>query len=229
MSPTEESKGPRYQHVHRSRDLHATDDVIELVSKRWTLLIISELLFGPRRFSDLRSGLSRISAKVLISRLKELTKAGVVTHRRLSAPGRPQVYELTQWGCRVEPVIQEMARWTALSDTPNPIATLTNSPAGLMISLRTMFDGSRAVGTHMRIGFSFPKDSFTVTVADATFTAKREKPKDCSVVFDAPNASGIAATIFLGVAPIDAGVAVTGDAHLVRGFMDVIGGQGRDR
>ena len=81
---------------------------------------------------------------MLTERLAGLAEAGVLIRRRLLPPAAVQVYELTQWGYRAEPLIQELGRWAAMSDRHDP--TLPLSPASLMLSFRTMFDGSRAKG-----------------------------------------------------------------------------------
>src|SRR3954451_6226696 len=72
---------------------HAT----ELLGQRWALIVIRELLLGPKRFTDLRTGIPDISPNVLGQRLRELESAGIVRRRRLAPPAAAQVYELTDW------------------------------------------------------------------------------------------------------------------------------------
>jgi DNA-binding HxlR family transcriptional regulator len=83
---------------------------LELVGERWSLLIVRELMFGGRRFSDLRGGLPGISAKVLTERLEGLEQAGIVQRRQLPPPASVQVYELTKWGYSAETAIKEPCR-----------------------------------------------------------------------------------------------------------------------
>lgn len=189
---------------------------MELVGERWALLIVRELMFGPRRFSDLRASLPGISAKVLTERLAGLANAGVLTRRNLPPPAAVQVYELTPWGYRAEPLIQELGRWAAMSERHDP--TLPLSPVSFMLSLRTMFDPSRAGDWNARIGFRFPNAVFTGTVADGAFTVMREETDGADAVFRAPEAPPLAAMVYLGMAAADAGVEVTGDREAARRF-----------
>ena len=94
-------------------DACGTAFALELVGERWSLLIIRELMLGPRRFSDLRATLPGISAKVLTERLATLANAGVLTRHKLPPPAASQVYELTQWGYSAETILQELGRWCA--------------------------------------------------------------------------------------------------------------------
>ncbi|MFN3510778.1 MAG: winged helix-turn-helix transcriptional regulator, partial [Tsuneonella troitsensis] len=80
---------------------------MELIGERWSLLIVRELMFGGRRFSDIRANLPGISAKVLTERLESLEQSGVLVRRRLPPPASAQVYELTAFGYAAEPLIQE--------------------------------------------------------------------------------------------------------------------------
>ena len=83
----------------------------ELVGERWTLLIVRDLLLGPKRFSDLRAGLDGISSSVLAERLARLEQAGVVRRTVLDPPAASTVYELTDDGRALQPAIFELIRW----------------------------------------------------------------------------------------------------------------------
>lgn len=193
---------------------------MELLGERWALLIVRELMFGSRRFTDLRASLPGISAKVLTERLAGLAEAGVLIRRRLPPPAAVQVYELTQWGYRAEPLIQELGRWAAMSDRHDP--TLPLSPVSFMLSLRTMFDAAKAGDWRTRIGFRFPDAVFTGTVADGIFTVTRpemhDAPEGCDAVFAAPEAPPLAAMVYLGMSASEVGVEVTGDLKAARRF-----------
>src|SRR4051794_2891972 len=78
---------------------------LDLVGERWALLVVRELLLGPKRFTDLRAGLLKLSPDVLSQRLRELEEAGVVARRTLPAPAASRVYELTDRGRELEPVV----------------------------------------------------------------------------------------------------------------------------
>lgn len=190
---------------------------LELVGERWALLIVRELMFGPRRFSDLRASLPGISAKTLTERLAGLADTGVLTRRKLPPPAAVQVYELTAWGYRAEPLIQELGRWAAMSGAHDP--TLPLSPVSFMLSLRTMFDPVKAGDWRARIGFRFPDVAFTGIVGDRAFAVLREEPDGAAAVFRTPQAPPLAAMIYLGTSAADAGVEVTGDPEAARRFL----------
>ena len=84
---------------------------LDLVGDRWTLLIVRELLAGPRRYTDLHADLPGVSTDVLASRLKDMERDGLGTRRRLPPPGAAYVYELTQRGRELLPVLQALSMW----------------------------------------------------------------------------------------------------------------------
>ncbi|WP_437014854.1 winged helix-turn-helix transcriptional regulator [Streptomyces sp. enrichment culture] len=86
---------------------------LDLVGDRWTLLIVRELLAGPRRYTDLHADLPGVSTDVLASRLKDMERDGLATRRRLPPPGAAHVYELTGRGRELLPVLQALGRWGA--------------------------------------------------------------------------------------------------------------------
>src|SRR5919108_834186 len=88
---------------------------LELVGERWALLIVRDLLLGPKRFTDLRNGLPRIGTNVLAARLQELERAGVVERRVLPPPAASTVYELTDYGRSLEGPLLALGRWGAMS------------------------------------------------------------------------------------------------------------------
>lgn len=86
---------------------------LDTVGERWTLLIVRELLAGPRRYTDLHADLPGVSTDVLASRLKEMERDTLVTRRRLPPPGAAYVYELTPRGRDLLPVLTALADWGA--------------------------------------------------------------------------------------------------------------------
>ncbi len=116
----------------------AAAHALDLVGERWALLVVRELLLGPKRFTDLRAGLPGVSPNVLAQRLREFEQAGVVRRRKLPPPAASRVYELTEWGLELEPVIVGLGRWGARSPSkPRDAALGVDS---LVLSFRTMFD-----------------------------------------------------------------------------------------
>ena len=88
---------------------------LDLIGDRWALLVVRELLLGPKRFTDLRDGLPGIGPNVLTQRLKELEEIGVLRRRVLPPPAASTVYELTEWGQELEEVLVRLGRWGARS------------------------------------------------------------------------------------------------------------------
>ena len=84
---------------------------LDVVGERWALLVVRELLLGPQRFSDLRRALSKASSNLVADRLRELDGHGVVHRRKLAAPAGSWVYELTEWGRELEPVVLALGGW----------------------------------------------------------------------------------------------------------------------
>ena len=89
-----------------------------LVGERWALLVVLELLHGPKRYTDLVEPLPGIGTNILASRLRDLERCGIVAKRRLPPPAASQVYELTEYGHALRPVIRELALWGARSLGP---------------------------------------------------------------------------------------------------------------
>ncbi len=118
---------------------------LELVGERWTLLIVRDLLVGPKRFTDLRQGLPRIPTNVLSTRLKELELAGIVHRQVLPRPAGSVVYALTLYGAELEEVVLRLARWGAQSlgeRRPDEIVTADS----MIVALRTTFRPEGATG-----------------------------------------------------------------------------------
>src|ERR1700752_610920 len=143
-----EPKAPKRR---RYDDACATAHALDLGGGRWGVLVMRELMFGPRRFSDLRASLPGISANVLTQRLEGLEEVGLVVRRKLPPPAAAKVYELTAWGYESEAVFQALGRWASRSPSHDP--RLPFGVSSLLLSLRTMLDPVRAQGFAARIGF----------------------------------------------------------------------------
>src|ERR1700678_1415022 len=86
---------------------------LDVIGERWTLLIVRELLAGPRRYTDLHADLPGVSTDVLAARLKEMERDGLLTRRRLPAPASAAVYELTERGRGLLAALPALADWGA--------------------------------------------------------------------------------------------------------------------
>ena len=91
---------------------------LDLVGDRWALLVIRELLRGPRRYTDLIEHLHGIGTNILASRLRDFEACGIVAKRRMPPPAAAQVYELTEYGQGLRPALRELAIWGARSLGP---------------------------------------------------------------------------------------------------------------
>jgi DNA-binding HxlR family transcriptional regulator len=152
-------------------DACAAAHALDLIGERWALLVVRELLLGPKRFTDLRAGLPGISPNVLAQRLRELEGAGIVRRRRLPRPAASRVYELSDWGKELEPVIISLGRWGARSPfRPRDAGLGVDS---LILSFRTMFDPRAAEGLEASYELRFGEESFRVEVANGRFEIAR--------------------------------------------------------
>ena len=200
----------------RYDDACGTAHGLELIGERWALLVLRELMLGPRRFSELKADLPGISANVLTQRLTELEARGLVERRRLPPPANVQVYDATDWGREAEPIVQALGRWAARSPQHDP--TLPISGVSILLSFRTMFDPSRAAGLKAVIAFRFGEDRYFVRIADGILTAHRGEADDADAIISA-DPTALAAVVY-GKQPLDL-VGIDGDRALVERFVDL--------
>jgi DNA-binding HxlR family transcriptional regulator len=193
---------------------------LDLVGERWALLVIRELMLGPKRFTDLRADLPGISANVLTQRLEGLEAAGIVTRRRLPPPLSAQVYELTPWGYEAEPIFEVLGRWAARSPGHDP--SLPLSANSLMLSFRTMFDSERSRSLRLEAGFRLGRESFRVRIGDGRIEAERGEPDRPDFVLAGPPPA-VAAAVYGGVplAALEAegALALEGDRAAAQRFL----------
>ena len=154
---------------------------LDLLGERWAMLVLRELAYGPRRFSELRADLPGISANVLTQRLIELEARGLVRKVRLPPPASVQVYEATSWGLEAVPVIASLGRWAARSPLHDP--TLSMSHVSVVMSLQTLLSPALAEGLRARIGFRFGEASYVTTLSDGRLDVERAAAEDCDVIF----------------------------------------------
>lgn len=145
---------------------------LDLVGERWALLVVRELLFGAKRFTDLRTGLPGASPNVLSQRLRELDEAGVVTRRRLPPPAAAWVYELTPWGRELEPIVALLGMWGARSPRPHGEGPI--SVDSLMLALRNQFDPRRAEGLVADLVVRLGEDGFRAAVTPDGLRVERQ-------------------------------------------------------
>lgn len=201
----------------RYDDACGTAHGLELIGERWALLVLRELMLGPRRFSELRADLPGISANVLTQRLTELEQRGLVRKTRLPPPASVQVYEATEWGLEAEPFIQCLGRWAARSPGHDP--TLPLSGVSILLSFRTMLDRARARGIDLSVGFRFGEDRYVGVLRDGEFQVARGEPDGaCDLVFTG-DPTALAAFVY-GGASSDV-IEIDGEAALARRFAEL--------
>ena len=164
-------------------DACGTGHALDLVGERWALLVVRELLLGPKRYGQLRTDLPGISTNVLAQRLAELEASGIVRKHRLPAPAAAEAYELTDWGLELEPVVRALGRWAVRSPAHDRTAHL--SATSFVLSLRTNFDPSRGQGVHGRYELHLGDEVFQVLIADGTLHAERGHQRQPEAVITA--------------------------------------------
>jgi len=201
-------------------DACGTAFAMEIVGERWAMLVVRELLLGPRRFSDLRASLPGISAKVLTQRLTALEQAGVLVHRTSAAPAPVPLYELTAWGQALEPALLELGRWATMHGGHNPRLPL--SPVALMLSLRTTLNVSAAEGMRLSAGFTVAGQSFLAELDRGAMPVRRAPAGEGMIGFAAPEPLPLL-RLFYGKQPLAeaqrAGVEIRGHAGTVQRFI----------
>jgi DNA-binding HxlR family transcriptional regulator len=144
---------------------------LDLIGERWALLIVRELLLGPKRFTDLRVGLPHIGPDVLSQRLRELELAGIVSRRTLAPPAAARVYELTARGRELEPVLLALGRWGSRAAFP-----ATDQEIGVdafMLALKTLFAPAAADGLEAVYELRCGEQAFVARIAGGRFELTR--------------------------------------------------------
>ncbi len=200
-------------------DACGTAHALELVGERWSLMIVREMMYGPRRFGDIRAALPGLSANVLTQRLETLETHGIVERTKLPPPASVQVYGLTPWGYEADQLLMVMGNWAARSPGHDP--TLPLSKTSLMLSFRTMFQADVAGDTAMTVGFRLGEETFQVLVMDGVLTPRRAGVEGSTVVFTT-TPEAMAGYVY-GKVPLEAmeaagAIAITGDRTAARAF-----------
>jgi DNA-binding HxlR family transcriptional regulator len=156
---------------------------LDLVGERWALLVVRELLLGPKRYTDLRKGLPNASPNVLSERLRELERAGILRRHKLPPPAGSRVYELTDWGRELEQIVISLGRWAARSPTlPNDAPIV--SADSIILALRGLFDSGAAHGLRASYDLRLGEDRFRIEVADDEIQAARGDAHQADAMID---------------------------------------------
>jgi len=192
---------------------------LDLVGERWALLVVRELLLGPKRFTDLRAGLPHVSPDILSQRLRQLEESGLVRRGKLPPPAGSRIYELTPRGRELEPIVVALGRWG--SATPLPPGDAEMSADAVVIALKSLFAPDAAAGISASYELGLGERRFRVRLADGRIELAQgpaEAP-DATIETDPVT---LATLLWhgrdLSEARGSGAVAVSGDARAVRRF-----------
>ena len=217
--PTRRAPGTCSPQRRSYEDGCAAAHALDLIGERWALLVVRELLPGPRRFSDLKTTLPGISSTVLTQRLGDLEGIGVIERQQLPPPAVSWVYALTPWGRELEPVLMQLGRWGARSPlrAPAPISFAT-----LLTAQKTMFSAGAAAGLDATLHLHIGRETLTARIVDGSFTLTPglSGTPDAAMSGDVPALGGV---IFGGL-PLDAAeadglITVQGDSDLAARYV----------
>ncbi len=155
---------------------------LDLVGDRWALLVVRELLLGPKRFTDLRRGLPRISRNVLSQRLDDLQSAGVLRRETLPPPAASAVYRLTGWGLQLDSVLQAIGRWGAQS----PLLPVSDSLGvdTFVLGLRALFNPAAAQDLTARYELRVDLETFDFWIHEGQLRIRRGASEEPDLVID---------------------------------------------
>lgn len=195
---------------------------LDLVGERWALLVVRELLLGPRRFSDLRGALPGLSANVLTQRLTELEARHIVERVRVPPPANIQLYGLTEFGREAEPMVLAMAKWAYRSPAHDRMLPLTG--VAMLLSLRINLDAVQAGDLSVSLGFDIAGIPYRARLSAGAFHAVAGEADKPDLAYRG-TARGLAAR-FYGKVPLaqltPAGaLTMTGDTDLEARFVSL--------
>ena len=182
---------------------------LDLIGERWALLVVRELVLGPKRFTDLREGLPGIATNVLSQRLRQLERDGVLARRRLPPPAASTVYELTEYGQELVPILLALGRWGARTmGARSP--EQTSRAEWLAVALKAYYQPKAAKGLSARIGLDLGDAHFAISLdrGRLEIASAENGPADLEIAADAETLVG-----FLAGAPVP--VQAEGDRELL--------------
>ena len=203
----------------RYEDACGTAHAMDLIGERWALLVMRELMLGPKRFSDIRADLPGISANVLTQRLEGLEEAGIVVRQRLDPPASGQVYALSEWGQQARPIMGAMGRWATRSPGHDPSRHF--SAVSLMLSFQAMNQPELGKEIAAVIGFELGRETYHARLGGGMVDVRRGAA-DADLTFTGAPAA-IAAAVYGGVplGELEGGglLSIAGDRALAERFV----------
>lgn len=164
-----------------------------LVGERWALLVVRELLQGPKRYTDLLDGMPGIGTNILAARLRELEAGGVVQKRKLPPPAASTVYELTEYGRQLEEPLYALARWGARTLGPPDKGDELAHDWGLN-AFAALLDAEAARGLTETYVLRLPDETYSVRLVDGRLhvAAEAADDPDLEAVLDMKTFYGLA-------------------------------------
>ncbi len=199
---------------------------LDVLGERWALLVVRELLLGPKRYTDLARGLRASSPTVLSQRLRDLESAGIVTRSVVGPPVGGRVYELTPRGRELEDVLLALGRWGSRTGQTSAGELTTDA---FVLALRTVADPARLAGWSARIVLAVDDpaapDRVTLTVGDGRLSAVRGAAERPGAVLAGPPA--VLRPVAFGRRSLDDALAtgelrVDGDEAVVRRLLGAL-------
>ncbi|CAM3338616.1 helix-turn-helix domain-containing protein [Kibdelosporangium persicum] len=196
---------------------------LDLVGERWALLIVRDLLLGPKRFTDLQVGLTGVPPNVLTTRLNDLREAGVVRKRTLPPPAASQVYELTEWGAGLKPIVLALGLWGAQSPVSRPEGEMGTD--SLMLSMLGALEPAAFAPGGGVFDVRLGRESFTVSIGEDVQITRGNAPVPTGTVINTDAAT--LAALMAGEVGVDAAVAagrvrLEGDTNACRALLAAV-------
>ncbi len=195
---------------------------LDLVGERWTLLIIRELLAGPRRFKDLMYGLPDVSSNLLTERLKSLEQQGILSRHTLPPPAGSTVYELTPTGQALENAVLELGKWGSQFLPASLEGLALPSIGAATLALKAFFHPTQAQAVNETYELHLGDEILQVQVRERKLHIQQGQPLDADVIFHTEMA--IFMGLFSGQLSPDAALAaglivIEGDPAALRRFL----------
>ncbi|HWM08028.1 MAG TPA: winged helix-turn-helix transcriptional regulator, partial [Solirubrobacteraceae bacterium] len=194
---------------------------LDLVGERWALLVVRELVLGPKRFTDLKRGLPNASPNVISERLRELERAGVVERDKLPPPAGSRVYQLTDRGRELEDIVVALGRWGARAPAPRRDAPI--GADSLALALRSRFDARAAGALRASYELRLGVDRFRAAVSDAAIDVARGAADRPDATIDT-DPDTLAAVLWDGRPLADAQMRIEGDRAAVERLVGLFPG-----
>jgi hypothetical protein len=180
-------------------------------------------MVGPKRFTDLRAGIPDISPNVLGQRLRELEEIGVLHRRKLPPPAASRVYELTEWGYELEPVLQSLGRWGSRSPTMPHEGELGIS--SFVLAMRTMFSPEAAKGLRATYQLHLGEERFHAKVSGGRFRIEAGEIKNPDATISATDHMNLVDVVFndrsLAQAELSGELEAKGNKRAVARFVEL--------